>query len=148
MIIKKGCDCEWCEAVSWDVVGELRNTCEKLQQSLMMREVDRAELEALLQVKIEVSTDLREKLRYATEETVDLRKQIYGQQEKIAHLGTRLLCPFCSLSLSFSDVFIVILVTFLKGDLLTFLSMFSLLQTCGWSCTMSRRRCRSSKSRS
>ena len=37
MIIKKGCDCEWCEAVSWDVVGELRDTCEKLQQSLMMR---------------------------------------------------------------------------------------------------------------
>jgi hypothetical protein len=130
MIIKKGCDCEWCEAVSWDVVGELRDTCEKLQQSLMMRgtrtpmivsisrhsrapreeesllrtalyslsltngtwchmalaEVDRAELEALLQVKIEVSTDLREKLRFATEEIVDLRKQIHEQQERIAHL--------------------------------------------------------------
>ena len=41
MVIKKGCDCEWCEAVSWDIVGELRETCEKLQQSLMMREVDR-----------------------------------------------------------------------------------------------------------
>jgi hypothetical protein len=50
----------------------------------------RAELEALLQVKIEVSTDLREKLRYATEETVDLRKQIHEQQEKIAHVDLRL----------------------------------------------------------
>ena len=28
MVIKKGCDCEWCEAVSWDIVGELRETCE------------------------------------------------------------------------------------------------------------------------
>lgn len=37
MVIKKGCDCGWCEAVSWDVVGELRDTIEKLQQSLMMR---------------------------------------------------------------------------------------------------------------
>ena len=26
MVIKKGCDCEWCEAVSWDIVGELRET--------------------------------------------------------------------------------------------------------------------------
>jgi multidrug efflux pump subunit AcrA (membrane-fusion protein) len=127
MIIKRGCDCAWCEAVSWDIVGELRDTIEKLQQSLMMRgtcrhtgqahrfcrpphsasrresalapppvaltraaplfaEVDRAELEALLQVKIEVSTDLREKLRSATEDIVDLRKQIHDQQEKIAHL--------------------------------------------------------------
>ena len=49
-------------------------------------EVDRAELEALLQVKIEVSTDLREKLRAATEDIQDLRKQIHEQQEKIAHL--------------------------------------------------------------
>ena len=140
MIIKKGCDCSWCEAVSWDIVGELRDTIEKLQQSLMMRgtcvcaparscvfvcsigcssvvrsvsvpntsvpnrapsrnewsfvlivthcpaEVDRAELEALLQVKIEVSTDLREKLRAATEDIQDLRTQIHEQQEKIAHL--------------------------------------------------------------
>jgi hypothetical protein len=49
-------------------------------------EVDRAELEALLQVKIEVSTDLREKLRAATEDIQDLRTQIHEQQEKIAHL--------------------------------------------------------------
>ena len=48
--------------------------------------MDRAELEALLQVKIEVSTDLREKLRSATEDIVDLRKQIHNQQEQIAHL--------------------------------------------------------------
>ena len=151
MIIKRGCDCGWCEAVSWDIVGELRETIEKLQQSLMMRgrcrytrhphdrctrlparlasafgqilrdcaihiafhhetgppllvvltrvepssaEVDRAELEALLQVKIEVSTDLREKLRSATEDIVDLRKQIHDQQEKIAHLDlVRFLSP-------------------------------------------------------
>ena len=52
----------------------------------ILAEVDRAELEALLQVKIEVSTDLREKLRAATEDIVDLRKQIHEQQEKIAHL--------------------------------------------------------------
>ena len=50
----------------------------------------RAELEALLQVKIEVSTDLREKLKLATEEAVDLRKEIAEQQEKIAHLDLRL----------------------------------------------------------
>ena len=53
---------------------------------MALAEVDRAELEALLQVKIEVSTDLREKLRFATEEIVDLRKQIHEQQERIAHL--------------------------------------------------------------
>ena len=84
LVIKKGCDCSWCEAVSWELVGELRESCEKLQQSLMMREVDKAELEALLQIKIEVSTDLRQKLKQTTEDGVDLRKQIHEQQEKIA----------------------------------------------------------------
>eukprot|EP01048_Picozoa_sp_COSAG05_P041091 COSAG05_NODE_21419_length_272_cov_0.589595_1_plen_74_part_01 len=24
MVITKGCGCEWCEAVSWELVGELR----------------------------------------------------------------------------------------------------------------------------
>eukprot|EP01052_Picozoa_sp_SAG31_P001702 SAG31_NODE_57_length_29727_cov_12.584568_23_plen_258_part_00 len=89
MVIKKGCECSWCEAVSWELVGDLRETCEKLQQSLMMREVDRAELEALLQIKIEVSTDLREKLKNATEDIAELHKQIVEQQEKIAMLELR-----------------------------------------------------------
>ena len=89
IVIKKGCECSWCEAVSWELVGDLRETCEKLQQSLMMREVDRAELEALLQIKIEVSTDLREKLKQATEDITELHKQIVEQQEKIAMLELR-----------------------------------------------------------
>lgn len=89
IVIKKGCECSWCEAVSWELVGDLRETCEKLQQSLMMREVDRAELEALLQIKIEVSTDLREKLKRATEDIGELSKQIKEQQEKIAMLELR-----------------------------------------------------------
>ena len=54
-----------------------------------MREVDRAELEALLQVKIEVSTDLREKLKSATDENASLSKTINAQQEKIAVLDLR-----------------------------------------------------------
>jgi hypothetical protein len=89
ILIKKGCDCEWCEAVSWELVGTLRDTIEKLQQSLMMREVDRAELEALLQVKIEVSTDLREKLKRSTEDIQTLNRQINKQQEQIANLELR-----------------------------------------------------------
>jgi hypothetical protein len=86
MVITKGCGCEWCEAVSWELVGELRTDIEKLQQSLMLREVDRAELEALLQIKIEVTSDLREKLRRATEDAADLHKQIAAQQQRIADL--------------------------------------------------------------
>eukprot|EP01051_Picozoa_sp_SAG22_P017034 SAG22_NODE_2538_length_2464_cov_1.120930_1_plen_262_part_00 len=89
MVIQKGCECSWCEAVSWELVGDLRETCDKLQQSLMMREVDRAELEALLQIKIEVSTDLREKLKQATDDITALRKEINEQQEKIAMLELR-----------------------------------------------------------
>ena len=89
MVIKKGCDCEWCEAVSWELVGELRENIEKLQQSLMMREVDRAELEALLQVKIEVSVDLREKLKRAKEDADAMQQQITMQQQRIADLELR-----------------------------------------------------------
>eukprot|EP01048_Picozoa_sp_COSAG05_P025975 COSAG05_NODE_6864_length_891_cov_1.193182_1_plen_168_part_01 len=89
MVVKKGCDCDWCEAVSWELVGDLRNTIEKLQQSLMLREVDRAELEALLQIKIEVSVDLREKLKRSTEDIQTLNRTITEQQEQIADLQLR-----------------------------------------------------------
>jgi len=87
--VMRGCECDWCERISWDMIVELRGAHATMDKALKLREVDKRELEALLQVKMDAAGTLRERVARLSAENDGLRERLHDAEEQSAMLSLR-----------------------------------------------------------